>query len=82
MKMRDLSDLNDLYNAQDVILLLEIMENKFHAMHNKTMYNLRQCNSARKLSDCIQLEQSKLVLAIPINNSIMEIFQKNLNRWF
>ena len=29
-----------------------------------------------------KLEQSKLVLAIPINNSIMEIFQKNLNRWF
>ena len=82
LKMRDLSDLNDLYNAQDVILLLEIMENKFQAMHNKTMYNLRQSNSARKLSDCIQLEQSKLVLAIPINNSIMEIFQKNLNRWF
>ena len=58
------------------------MENKFQAINNETMYNLRQSNSARKLSDCIQLEQSKLVLAIPINNSIMEIFQKNLNRWF
>ena len=29
LKMRDLSDLNDLYNAQDVILLLEIIENRF-----------------------------------------------------
>ena len=28
-KMRNLSDLNDLYNAQDVILLLEIIKNRF-----------------------------------------------------
>ena len=59
LKMRDLSDLNGLYNAQDVILLLEIMENRFQAMHNKSMYNPRKCNSAIKLSVCIQREQSK-----------------------
>ena len=29
LKMRNLSDLNDLYNAQDVIILLEIIENRF-----------------------------------------------------
>ena len=28
-KMRNLGDLNDLYNAQDVVLLCEITENRF-----------------------------------------------------
>ena len=39
--MRDLSDLNNLYNAQDVTLLLEIMENRFQAIYDKSMYNPR-----------------------------------------
>ena len=77
-KMRDLSDLNDLYNAQDVILLGEIMENRFQDMYDKTMYNPRKFNSASKLSGCIQREQSKIILVLPTNNSVMEIFEKTL----
>ena len=50
LKMRALSDLNDLYNnAQDVILSLEIMEKRFQPMYNKAMYNPRKCNSVSKL---------------------------------
>ena len=30
--MRNLGDLNDLYNVQDVILLTEIIESRFQAM--------------------------------------------------
>ena len=82
LKMRDLSDLNNLYNAQDVILLLEIMENRFQAMYEKSMYNPRKCNSASKLSGCIQREQSKIILALPTNNSIKEVFEKNLTGGF
>ena len=33
-KMRNLGNMNDLYNAQDVILLCEIIENHFQAMNN------------------------------------------------
>ena len=44
LKMRDLSDLNDLYNAQDVIILLEIIENRFQKMQDKTVYNPRIIN--------------------------------------
>ena len=72
LKMRDLSDLNDLYNVQDIILLLEIMENRFHTMQEKTMYNPRKCNSASKLSGCIQREQAKIILALPKNNSLTD----------
>ena len=42
LKMRDLSDSNGLYNAQDVIFLCEIMENRFRAMCDKTVYNPRK----------------------------------------
>ena len=57
LKMRVLSDLSDLYNAQDVILLIEIIENRFQAMYNKTMYNSWKCQSASILSGYIQHEQ-------------------------
>ena len=82
LKMSDLYDLNDLYNAQDVILFLEIMEYRFQAMNDMSlMYNPRKCNSATKLSSCIQQEQSKVALptnnlALLTNNSIIKVFEK------
>ena len=36
-KMRYMSDLNDLYNAQDVIFLCEIFENQFQIMYEKNI---------------------------------------------
>ena len=76
LKMRDLSDLNDLYNVQDVMILLEIVENRFQLMQNKFGYNPRIINSASKLSGCIQREKSKCIIALPINNVEMEVFEK------
>ena len=76
--MRDLSNLNDLYNAQDVIILFEIIENRFQTKQDKTGCNPRIINSAIKLSGCIQREKSKCILALPINNTQMEIFEKTL----
>ena len=62
LKMRNLSDLNDLYNVQDVISLLEVIENRFQAIQDRSGYNLRIINSARKLSGCIQKEKSEVIL--------------------
>ena len=78
LQMRMLSNLNDLYNVQDVIILLEIIENRFQIIQNKTNYNPRIINSASKLSDCIQREKSKCILALPINNVQMEVFEKTV----
>ena len=39
LKMRNLGDMNDLYNAQDVILLCEIIENKFQIMNDAYGFN-------------------------------------------
>ena len=77
LKMRHLSDLNDLYNAQDVIILLEIIENRFQSMQDKTGYNPRIINSGSKLSGCIQREKSKCILALPVDNTKMEVFEKH-----
>ena len=44
LKMRNLGDMNDLYNAQDVILLCEIIENKFQIMNDAYGFNRRKCN--------------------------------------
>ena len=78
LKMRDLSDLNDLYNAQDVIILLEIIENRFQQIMDMSDYNPRIINSASKLSGCIQREKSKCIIALPTDNIQMEIFEKTV----
>ena len=41
LKMRNLGDLNVLYNVQDVILLCEIIENRFQAMQDTYGFNPR-----------------------------------------
>ena len=78
LQMRNLSDLNDIYNVQDVIILLELIENRFQIIQDKTNYNPRIINSASKLSGCIQREKSKCILALPINNVQMDVFEKTV----
>ena len=47
LKVRNLSDMNEPYNAHDVILLCEIVENRFQLMQDKYGFNPRKCNSAK-----------------------------------
>ena len=65
--MRNLGDMNDLYNMQDVILLCEIMENRFQKMQDKFGFNPRKCNSASTFSGCVQRNQSKVIISLPTN---------------
>ena len=76
--MRNLGDMNDLYNMQDVILLCEIIENRFQKMQNKFGFNPRKCNSASTLSGCVQRNQSKVIISLPTNYKHAEIFEKTL----
>ena len=63
------------------MILCEIFENRFQAMFEKSGLNPRKCNSASKLSG-FKREQSKIILALPTNSSIMETFEKNLTGGF
>ena len=76
--MRNLGDLNDLYNAQDVILLTEIIESRFQAMQDTYGFNPRKCNSASSMSSCIEREMSKIILALPTKYEHVEIFKETV----
>ena len=80
--MRNLGDLNDLYNAQDVILLCEIIENRFQAMKDTYSFNPRRCNSASSMSGCIEREMSKIILALPTKYDHAEIFEQMVTGGF
>ena len=78
LKMRNLGDLNDLYNTQDVILLTEITESRFQAMQNTYGFNPIKCNSASSMSGCIEREMSKIILALPTKYNHLEIFEETV----
>ena len=76
LKMRNLGDMNDLHNVQDVILLCEVIENRFQLMQEKNGYNPGKCNYASTLSGCIEREMSKVIIALPTSNEVVDIFEK------
>ena len=78
LKMRNLGDMNNLYNAQDVILLCEIIENRFQQMQEKFGYNPRKCNSASTLNGCVQRNLSKVIIALPTKTEHAEVFERSL----
>ena len=78
LKMRNLGDLNDLCNAQDVILLCEIIENRFQAMQDTYGFNPRKCNSASSMSGCIEKQMSRVIIALPAKLSHVEIFKQTV----
>ena len=78
LKMRNIGDLNDLYNTQDVILLTEKIESRFEAMKNTCGFNPRKCNSATSMSSCIEREMSKIILALSTKYEHVEIFEETV----
>ena len=78
LKMRNLGNLNDLYNTQDVILLCEIIESRFQAMQNTYGFNPRNCNSASTISGCIKTEMLKVIIALPAKYEHVEIFEQTV----
>ena len=80
--MRHLGDLNDLYNVQDVILLSEIIENRFETMHKTYGFNPKKCNSASAMSGYIEREVFKIILALPTKLDHVEIFEQTVTGGF
>ena len=76
--MRNLGDLNDLYNTQDVILLCDTIESRFQAMQNTYGFNPRKCNSASTMSGCIETEMLKVIIALPTKYEHFEIFEQTV----
>ena len=68
MKMRNLQDLNTLYNFQDAIILGKIFESRTSFLNEKSKFNPRKCNSASSFSDCVQRDKTKCLIALPTNS--------------
>ena len=82
LRMRNLSDMNDLYNFQDVALLAEIVENRFQLMQDQYGFNPRKCNSSATFSGCVEREMSKVIIALPTSNEFVNIFETMLTGGF
>ena len=80
--MKNLGDLNDWYNAQDIILLDETIENRFQAMHATYGFKPRKCNSASSMSGYIEREMSRIIIALPTKLEHVEIFEETVTGRF
>ena len=80
--MRNVGDMNDLYNTQDVILLCEIIKKRFQLMHDRYGFNPKKCNSASPLSGSIERNLSKVIIALPTTNEIVDVFEQTLTGGF
>ena len=79
--MRSLGDMNDLHNAQGIVLLAEIIENRFQFIHKRYGFNPRR-NSASTLSSCIEHEMDRVILALPTKLEHVEIFEQTITGGF
>ena len=82
LKIRNLVDMNDLYNAQEVIMLCELGKNRFQFMHDRYGFNPRQCKSASTLSGCIEREMSRVIIALPTSDEVIDIFEQTITCGF
>lgn len=80
--IRSVGEVNDIYIAEDVILFCEIFENRANFMHEIYRISGRSCNSATSLNGCIKRNKSRLIIALPTNQNIIQYFEKKSDWWF
>ena len=79
MNLKNLGELNKLYNFQDTITLCEILEQHSSQLQNLFKFNLRECNSASPFSGCVHRYKSKCLIALPTEVEHIRVFEKNIN---
>ena len=62
LKMRNLSDFNNIYNIQDVFILGAILEYRWQKIKDETRFDPRCFTCANTLSGAIERIKSKLIL--------------------
>ena len=76
MQLNKPSELNDIYNFQDTIILCEIFENSAIEMMQKFPYNPQKCTSDSSLSGCIHRFLSKAVIGLPTQAEIVDLIEQ------
>ena len=78
MKLKNLGELNRIYNFQDTIIFCEIFEQRSELLQEIFKYNSRKCNSASSFSGWIHCNKSKCSIALPTDPEFIRIFEKTL----
>ena len=78
LKLRNLGELNHIYNFQDTIILCEIFEQRCLYLQEIFKYNPRKCNSASSFSGCVHRNKSKCCIALPTDTEHVRVFEKTL----
>ena len=74
LKLKNLGELNHIYNFQDTIILCEIFEQRSPRLQEIFKYNPRKCNSASSFSRCVHRSKSKCCIAFPTNAEHIRVF--------
>ena len=74
LKRRNLNNINDLYNAQNVILLRETFKNRAQIMQVIYVFIHRRRSLAGSLSGCIERKKSKVIITLLTNGEVIECF--------
>ena len=77
--MRNLSDFNDIYNIQFVIILVVILEYRWQKIKNDTGFDPRYFASASTLSRAVKRIKSKVILTFPHSVEIVDLMESLLS---
>ena len=78
MKLKNLGELNKIYNFQDTIILCEIFKQRSEHLQKLFKYNPRKCNSASSFSGCVHRDKRKCLIALPTDAEHIRVFEKTL----
>ena len=78
MILKDLGELNKIYNFQDTIILCEISDQRSDHLQKLFNYNPRKCNSAISFSGCVHSDKGKCCIALPTDAEHVRVFEKTL----
>ena len=76
LKLKNLGEVNKIYNFQDTIILCEIFEQRSSHLQKLFKFNPRKCNSTSSFSGCIHRDKSKCLIALPTDAEHIRVFQK------
>ena len=76
MKLKNLGQLNKIYNFQDSIIICEIFEQRSEHLQKLLKYNPRQCNSTSSFGGCVHRDKSKCLIALPTDAEHVRVFEK------
>ena len=76
MKLKDLGELNKIYNFQDTVTICELFEQRSGHLQKLFKYNPLKCNSASSFSGCVHTDKTKRMIALPTEAKHVRVSEK------